>query len=213
MAKTYLSRWSIVFGTVLLAVLGSYQGTDASPSSPFELQPATGVPGATVSIVGKGLGRFKSAQVNRVLFGGVPALIQRWDSDVVEVKVPFSTDRSGSGADRQEETRGRYFSVVHPKIVSIHPPAIEPGHAIEIVGEHFGITAGPRDPNTMFGVNDVIWGTWWLGRDAGRTTKSKWTCRPMRRLETSRFAWLLPILCQTDPVARRFNIPSATPYR
>ena len=89
MAKTYLSRWSIVFGTVLLAVLGSYQGTDASPSSPFELQPATGVPGATVSIVGKGLGRFKSAQVNRVLFGGVPALIQRWDSDVVEVKVPF----------------------------------------------------------------------------------------------------------------------------
>ena len=159
MAKTYLSRWSIVFGTVLLAVLGSYQGTDASPSSPFELQPATGVPGATVSIVGKGLGHFKSAQVNRVLFGGVPALIQRWDSDVVEVKVPFKAQTGPvRGADRQEETRGRYFSVVYPKILSIHPPAIEPGHAIEIVGEHFGITAGPRDPNTMFGVNDVMVG-------------------------------------------------------
>ena len=50
------------------------------------------------------------------------------------------------------------FTVVYPKILSIHPPSIEPGHTIEIVGEHFGITAGPRDPNTMFGVNDVVVG-------------------------------------------------------
>jgi hypothetical protein len=50
------------------------------------------------------------------------------------------------------------FSVVYPKILSINPPSIEPGHTIEIVGRHFGITAGPRDPNTMFGVNEVVVG-------------------------------------------------------
>ena len=89
MAKMYLSRWIIVFSAVLLVAFGRYQGADSGPAPALELKPATGVPGATVSIVGKGLGRFKSAQVNRVLFAGVPALIQRWDADVVEVKVPF----------------------------------------------------------------------------------------------------------------------------
>jgi hypothetical protein len=159
MVKTYLSRWIIVFGTVLLVALGSDQRTDASPSARLELQPATGVPGATVSIVGKGLGHFKSAQVNRVLFRGVPALIQRWDSDVVEVKVPFKAQTGPVEVlIGKKKLAAGTFSVVYPNILSIHPPAIEPGHAIEIVGEHFGITAGPRDPNTMFGVNDVMVG-------------------------------------------------------
>mgnify|MGYP003346474641 FL=1 len=34
----------------------------------------------------------------------------------------------------------------------------EPGAVLQIVGEHFGTTAGSRDPNTMFGVNDVLIG-------------------------------------------------------
>src|SRR5678815_6030741 len=80
-------NWIIAFITSLMLVWAGSGPAGAAPPK-IELQPQTGVPGATVSIVGKGLGPFKSAQVNRVLFAGVPALIQRWDQDVVEVKVP-----------------------------------------------------------------------------------------------------------------------------
>jgi hypothetical protein len=152
-------NWIIAFITsLMLAWVGSGPAGAAPPK--IELQPQTGVPGATVSIVGKGLGPFKSAQVNRVLFAGVPALIQRWDQDVVEVKVP---SKAQSGPVEvligKKKVQAGTFSVVYPKILSIHPPSIEPGHTIEILGEHFGMTAGPRDPNTMFGVNDVVVGS------------------------------------------------------
>ena len=149
----------IIAVVVSASLAWSGGATAASAPSKLELQPRTGVPGATVSIVGKGLGQFKSTQVNRVLFGGVPALVQRWDQDVVEVKVP-SKAQSGpvDVLIGKKKIPAGTFTVVYPKILSIHPPSIEPGHTIEIVGEHFGITAGPRDPNTMFGVNDVVVG-------------------------------------------------------
>ena len=159
-SQTHLTiqSWIIAVGTsLLMACAGS--GTAIAATAKLALQPEAGVPGATVSIVGKGLGQFKSAQVNRVLFAGVPALIQRWDQEIVEVKVPF---KAQSGPVEvligKKKVLAGTFTIVYPKILSIHPPAIEPGHTIEIVGEHFGITAGPRDPNTMFGVNDVLIG-------------------------------------------------------
>jgi hypothetical protein len=136
----------------------SQQGFAAAPQT-VQLQPATAVPGATVSIVGKGFGAFKSAQTNRVTFGGVPALVQRWDPDVIEVKVP-SKAQSGPVeiSIGKKKLQAGAFTLVYPNIVSINPTQIEPGHTIEIFGEHFGLTAGPRDPNTMFGVNDVVVG-------------------------------------------------------
>jgi len=150
-----IQSWIIAVGiSLLIACAGSAPATAATAK--LALQPEAGVPGATVSIVGKGLGQFKSAQVNRVLFAGVPALIQRWDQEVVEVKVPF---KAQSGPVEvligKKKVPAGTFTIVYPKILSIHPPSVEPGHTIEILGEHFGITAGPRDPNTMFGVNDV----------------------------------------------------------
>ena len=155
-----MKHWIITIGSSALALWawGSLSVLAAAPSA-LVLQPATGVPGATVSIVGKGLGTFKSAQVNRVLFEGVPALIQRWEADVVEVKVP-SKAQSGPVdvfIGKKKLSVGT-FAIVYPKILSIKPQEVEPGHTIEIVGEHFGVTAGPRDPNTMFGVNDVVVG-------------------------------------------------------
>ncbi|HKY70448.1 MAG TPA: IPT/TIG domain-containing protein [Nitrospira sp.] len=155
----HMKRWILVIAMTLLSAWTGGGSASAAPSK-LELQPETGVPGSTASIVGKGLGQFKSAQVNRVLFAGVPALIQRWEQDVVEVKVP-SKAQSGPVEvfiGKKKIPAGK-FTVVYPKIVSIHPEVIEPGHTIEIVGEHFGITAGPRDPNTMFGVNDVVVGS------------------------------------------------------
>lgn len=153
-----MKHWIIAVGAAFLWAWGSLWVAEATPST-VQLQPGTGVPGATVSIIGKGFGRFTSAQVNRVTFGGVPALIQRWDADVVEVKVP-SKAQTGPVEVMigKKKVRAGTFTIVYPKILSINPSEIEPGHMIEIVGQHFGVTAGPRDPNTMFGVNDVVVG-------------------------------------------------------
>ncbi|HTL60147.1 MAG TPA: IPT/TIG domain-containing protein [Nitrospira sp.] len=156
--RLILKHWIVALTTGLVLSGAGYPWAAAAPSK-IELQPESGVPGATVSIVGKGLGQFKSTQVNRVLFAGVPALIQRWDPEVVEVKVP---SKAQSGAVEvvigKKKLQAGTFTIVYPKIVSINPSSVEPGHTVEIVGEHFGITAGPRDPNTMFGVNDVLVG-------------------------------------------------------
>jgi hypothetical protein len=127
----------------------------AAPSAP-ELHPATAVPGATVAIGGKGFGTFRSVQMNRVTVGGIPALIQRWESDLIEVKVPFHA-QSGPVeviAGKKRMAAGK-LTILQPMITAVTPEEIEPGHTVQITGVHFGATAGPRDPNTMFGVNDV----------------------------------------------------------
>jgi len=131
----------------------------ATPSA-IELHPSTAVPGATVSVAGKGFGTFQSVHVNRVTVGGFPALIQRWDPDLIEVKVPFQA-QSGPVevmAGKKKRVVGT-LTVVQPTITAITPVEIEPGHTLQITGVNFGVTAGPRDPNTMFGVNDVMIGS------------------------------------------------------
>lgn len=152
-----MKLWVIAI-VVLFCVGGIFFLTDAGATT-VQIEPETGVPGATVSIVGKGFGRFISTQANRVTFGGVPALIQRWDADLIEVKVPSKAQTGPVEVvtGKKKITAGT-FTIAYPKIVSVNPDAIEPGHTIEIIGEHFGITAGPRDPNTMFGVNEVVVG-------------------------------------------------------
>lgn len=127
----------------------------AAPSAP-ELHPAAAVPGATVAIGGKGFGTFRSVQMNRVTVGGIPALIQRWESDLIEVKVPFHA-QSGPVeviVGKKRMAAGKLI-ILQPMITAVTPEEIEPGHTVQITGVHFGATAGPRDPNTMFGVNDV----------------------------------------------------------
>ena len=130
----------------------------ATPSA-LELQPSTAVPGATVSIGGKGFGAFQSVQVNRVTVGGFPALIQRWEPDLIEVKVPFQAQTGPVEivAGKNRMSAGKLI-VVQPTITAVTPTEIEAGHTIQITGANFGATAGPRDPNTMFGVNDVTIG-------------------------------------------------------
>ncbi len=141
-----------------LSVSVSVAAFAAAPSS-LELYPLTVVPGATLSIGGKGLGTFKSVQNNRVTVGGFPALIQRWESDLIEVKVPFQAQ---SGPVEMSAGKKKLFAgtltIVQPAIAAVTPAEIEPGQTVQITGAHFGNTAGPRDPNTMFGVNDVMIG-------------------------------------------------------
>ena len=112
-----------------------------------------------MALSGKGFGSFKSTQENRVLFNGVSALIQRWEPELVEVKVPL---RAKDGP--VELVRGKKhikvgsFAVKQPTIQSLTPGETEPGTVVQIVGRYFGNTAGSKDPNTMFGVNDVLIG-------------------------------------------------------
>ena len=146
-ASSFLVACWLLAGWVLSAWAESRLAPDAAP------------PGATVSISGKGFGPFKSTRENRVLFNGLPALIQRWDADLIAVKVPL---RATSGpvtvvSGRKTLAVGS-FTVQQPTIRSLTPTEAEPGAVLQLAGEHFGTTAGSRDPNTMFGVNDVLVG-------------------------------------------------------
>ena len=123
------------------------------------LSPQAAPPGATVVISGKGFGPFKSTRDNRVLFNGLPALVQQWDSEFIAVKVPL---RAASGpvtviVGRKTIMAGA-FAAQQPTIQTVTPAEVEPGAVLQIAGEHFGTTAGSRDPNTMFGVNEVLIG-------------------------------------------------------
>ena len=137
---------------------GSPLGAGAS-AQPVMIQPDRATPGSTVVLSGKGLGSFKSVQFNKVTFAGLPALIQRWESDLVEVKVPVkaTTGPVDVFVGKKKLAAGT-FTVVIPKIESITPTEAERGTLLTITGQHFGATAGARDPNTMFGVNDVVIG-------------------------------------------------------
>ena len=79
---------------------------------------------------------------------------------MIEVKVPFQA-QSGPVevmAGKKKRAVGT-LTVVQPMITAVTPAEIEPGHTLQITGVNFGVTAGPRDPNTMFGVNDVMIGS------------------------------------------------------
>ncbi|MDH5253828.1 MAG: hypothetical protein OEW25_10930, partial [Nitrospira sp.] len=126
---------------------------------PIELSSRSVPPGATLSISGQGFGTFQSAQVNRVTVSGVPALVQRWEPDLIEIKVPFNA--AGGPVEIQagkKKIEAGTLAVVMPQIDAITPIEVERGAVLQITGRNFGVTAGARDPNTMFGVNDVMVG-------------------------------------------------------
>jgi IPT/TIG domain len=145
--------------SVMTLWLGLTAEVGAASPVALELSPLSAVPGATISIGGKGFGVFRSVQVNRVTVGGYLALIQRWEPDLIEIKVP-SQAQSGPVevvAGKKKMVAGT-LTVVQPAITAVTPTEIEPGRMVQITGVHFGVTAGPRDPNSMFGVNDVMIG-------------------------------------------------------
>ncbi len=142
----------LIFGLIPLAIM-----TYLIPSVFAELLPEAGPPGTTVTISGQDFGSFKSTQMNGVEFNGVPALIQLWEPDFIMVKVPLNAKtgpvRVKNGPNHIEAGE---FTIQQVQITRLDPPEAEAGSTLIIHGLHFGSTAGSRDPNTMFGVNQVL---------------------------------------------------------
>jgi IPT/TIG domain len=143
-----------------LILFSGWVGFPAQAAAPaIEVSSRTVPPGATLSLTGAGFGSFQSVLINRVTFNGVPALIQRWESDLIEVKVPF---KASTGPVEvvvgKKKLQAGTVTIVTPQIEAITPTEVERGSLLQITGRHFGVTAGARDPNTMFGVNDVMVG-------------------------------------------------------
>ncbi len=138
--------------------LATVSAQAAAPRA-IELSSPSATPGATLSLAGKGFGNFQSVQTNKVTVNGVPALVQRWEPDLIEIKVPFkATSGSVDVIIGKKRLSAGTLTIVHPHIDGISPNEAERGTVVQITGRHFGMTAGARDPNTMFGVNDVVVG-------------------------------------------------------
>ena len=140
-------------------VLGGFVPAVWAGTAPIELSSRSVPPGATLSISGKGFGTFQSVQINQVTVSGVPALVQRWEPDLIEIKVPFKA-ASGLVEVRigKRKIEAGTVAVVMPQIDAVTPAEAERGALVQITGRNFGVTPGARDPNTMFGVNDVTVG-------------------------------------------------------
>ncbi|MDP3597957.1 MAG: IPT/TIG domain-containing protein, partial [Nitrospirota bacterium] len=150
--------WGLALVFTVIGFAGVPQGFGAS-TRPITLQPDHATPGATLSLAGKGFGNFTSVQTNKVTVNGVRALVQRWESDLIEVKVPFmATSGPVEVVVGKTKLPAGTLTIVQPQIESITPTEAERGTLLKITGRHFGVTAGARDPNTMFGVNDVVIG-------------------------------------------------------
>ncbi len=144
---------------LLLCLSDGHPAMAGSSKTPIDLSSRSSVPGATVMITGKGFGKFQSVRFNRVTVNGVSALVQRWEADAIEVKVPF---KATSGPVMvwlgKKQLSAGLLTIDTPHIEAIIPTEAERGTVLVITGQHFGTSAGARDPNTMFGVNDVVVG-------------------------------------------------------
>lgn len=146
-----------VFAPLSASLLFLFLGVPAFAET--ALFPDAGPPGSTVTISGEGFGEFQSTEVNKVFFNELAALVQRWEPDFIEVKVPLHV-QSGPVSVVKGEARiqAGTFRALQPRIDAVVPGEVEPGKVLQVTGRHFGSTPGARDPNTMFGVNQVLVG-------------------------------------------------------
>ncbi len=149
----------VVFWATVVACFTPLEHGWGAPSINVELAPSSAPPGAAIAITGRGFGTFTSTHFNRVTFNGAPALVQRWDRDRIEVRVPFqATTGTVEIAVGKKRLPAGLFTVMQPQIERVTPDVAERGATLRIDGRHFGASAGSRDPNSMFGVNDVMIG-------------------------------------------------------
>ncbi len=149
---------TVLFLSCVIPIGGTISLSHAGKTG-IELSTRSVTPGATVVLSGKGFGTFKSTQFNRVTVNGVSALVQRWDREVIEIKVPLkATSGFVEVLIGKKKLLAGFVNLAMPRIETITPTEAERGMTLQIIGHHFGLSAGARDPNTMFGVNDVLVG-------------------------------------------------------
>ncbi|MGB4068215.1 MAG: IPT/TIG domain-containing protein [Nitrospira sp.] len=149
---------TVLFLSCVISAGGTISLSHAGKTG-IELSTRSVSPGATLVLSGKGFGTFKSPQFNRVTVNGVSALVQRWDREVIEVKVPLkATSGFVEVLIGKKKLLAGFVNLAMPRIETITPTEAERGMTLQITGHHFGLSAGARDPNTMFGVNDVLVG-------------------------------------------------------
>ena len=149
---------TVLFLSCIIPVGGTLSLSHAGKTG-IELSTRSVAPGATLVLSGKGFGTFKSTQFNRVTVNGLSALVQRWDREVIEVKVPLkATSGFVEVLIGKKKLLAGFVNLAMPRIETITPTEAERGMTLQITGHHFGLSAGARDPNTMFGVNDVLVG-------------------------------------------------------
>ncbi len=142
---------------MLIFIAGLVVSASMSSMVFAELLPESGPLGTTVTVSGGAFGDFQSTQMNRVEFNGVPALVQQWESDFIMVKVPLKAKTGKVTVTNGDSTIDvGSFSVQGVKITQVEPQEAEAGSMLVVHGKNFGNTAGSRDPNTMFGVNQVL---------------------------------------------------------
>ena len=172
-----------LFSSLITVALITYFGAFAHA----ELLPVAGPPGTTVTISGQEFGAFQSTQLNGVEFNGVPALIQLWESDFIMVKVPLKAQTGPvKVSNGQKEIQAGEFTVQQVQITQLDPPEAEAGSVLVIHGKHFGNTAGSRDPNTMFGVNQVLINGIRQKSENGAQINWRYLYPPMPPMETLR---------------------------
>ena len=143
--------------TSLIFIVGFVMYVFSSSMVSAELLPESGPLGATVTISGGEFGDFQSTQMNRVEFNGISALVQQWESDFIMVKVPLKAKTGKVTVANGNSTFDvGSFTVQKIEITRVEPQEAEAGSTLTLFGKNFGNTAGSRDPNTMFGVNQVL---------------------------------------------------------
>ena len=125
------------------------------------------------------------------------------------VKVPLKA-QSGTVKviNGQKEVEVGTFTLQNVRITRLDPPEAEAGSVLVIHGEHFGNTAGSRDPNTMFGVNQVTINgiRAEVRKMAPQENRGHYPSQPQSR-GRSRFGWHLLTRFQTALAANPSTMP------
>lgn len=123
------------------------------------LDPYQAPPGAAVVITGGPFGAYHPPQTNQVLFNGDPALIQHWDTNRIEVRIPHHAE---SGPVQVRHGKNSLMigtmTITSPVIHTLEPAEVEPGGTVRIIGKVFGEAGGPQSSRIMFGMKDVLIG-------------------------------------------------------
>lgn len=119
--------------------------------------PDSGPIGLQVTITGEGFGRFSSAKQTEVLFGKATALVEHWDNNKIQVRVPLKATTGPVLIKQGKKTQKvGTFTVEVPVVKEVSPALAPPGQVVQIIGRNFGPTTGQKDSEMQFGVNEVL---------------------------------------------------------